>query len=181
MSLFLPDLETDRLVLRMLSVNDAFDMYEYARNPEICKYVTWEAHDSVEDSMSYLSLVEERYKGGEYFDWGIVLKEIGKLVGTCGFVDIDKASSRGEIGYVLSKTHWGKGLMSEAVRKVCYHGFGFMELNRIEARVFPENTRSQSVLKKLGFQYEGTLHQQQLIKGKYQDLMMFSMLKSEFR
>lgn len=181
MEFFLPNLETDRLVLRMLSVNDAFDMYEYARDPEICKYVTWNAHESVEDSMSYLSLVEERYKGGEYFDWGIVLKKIDKLIGTCGFVDINKASSRGEIGYVLSRTHWGKGLMSEAVRKVCSHGFESMELNRIEARVFPENTRSQSVLRNIGFQYEGTLRQQQVIKGKYQDLMMFSLLKSEFR
>ncbi|MCE5176941.1 MAG: GNAT family protein [Caldisericales bacterium] len=181
MGFFLPDLETDRLVLRMLSVNDAFDMYEYARDSEVCKYVTWNTHESVEDSMTYLSLVEKRYQLGEYFDWGVTLKETGKLIGTCGFVDINKASSRGEIGYVLSRTHWGKGLMSEAVRRVCSHGFEFMELNRIEARVFPENTRSQGVLKKLGFQYEGTLHQQQLIKGKYQDLMMFSMLKNEFR
>lgn len=181
MEFFLPNLETDRLVLRMLSVNDAFDMYEYARDPEICKYVTWNAHESVEDSMAYLNLVEEKYKCGKCFDWGIALKETGRLVGTCGFVNINKTDFRGEIGYVLSRACWEKGLMPEAVRKVCSYGFEFMELNRIEARVFPENTRSQGVLKKIDFQYEGTLRQQQLIKGKYQDLMMFSLLKSEFR
>ncbi len=181
MEFFLPNLKTDRLVLRMLSANDTFDMFEYARDYEICKYVTWNAHESVEDSMAYLNLVEERYKNGEYFDWGVTLKETGKLVGTCGFVNTNKTDSKGEIGYVLSRTYWGKGLMTEAVRRVCSHGFEFMELNRIEARVFPENTRSQDVLKKIGFCYEGTLRQQQLIKGKYQDLMMFSMLKNEFR
>jgi [ribosomal protein S5]-alanine N-acetyltransferase len=71
--------------------------------------------------------------------------------------------ARAELGYVLSREHWGKGLMPEAVRAVIRFGFGRMELNRIQARCVAENTASARVMEKAGMTYEGTLRESEYL------------------
>ncbi len=61
------------------------------------------------------------------------------------------------LGYALGFPYWGNGIMTEAVRAVCQYGFQTLNLNAISAYTFPANARSESVLRKNGFQYEGTL------------------------
>ena len=80
---------------------------------------------------------------GDFGGWGIVLKDDGAFIGTCG-VDVGYAPehARAELGYVLSREHWGKGLMPEAARAVIRFGFERMSLNRVEARCIAENTAS---------------------------------------
>ena len=82
----LPAIETPRLLLRKLELEDAADMFEYASDPEVAKDVTWEAHQSIEDSRGFLASVLGKYADKKTSEWGLVLKESGRLVGTCGFV-----------------------------------------------------------------------------------------------
>jgi ribosomal-protein-alanine N-acetyltransferase len=98
----------------------------------------------------------EGYERGDFGGWGVILKDSGEFVGTCG-VDVNYAPehTRAELGYVLSRDHWGRGLMPEAVRAVIRFGFGCIELNRIQARCIAENTASARVMEKAGMTYEG--------------------------
>jgi ribosomal-protein-alanine N-acetyltransferase len=178
----LPELETERLLLRKMRPDDAEAMFTYASDPEVTRYVLWETHRSIEDSESFLGFAAEGYRRGDFGGWGVVLKDSGAFVGTCG-IDVDYAPehARAELGYVLSREHWGRGLMPEAARAVIRFGFGRMRLNRLEARCIAENTASARVMEKAGMTYEGTLREREFIKGAYRDMKLYSILRREYR
>jgi RimJ/RimL family protein N-acetyltransferase len=178
----LPELETERLLLRKMRFDDAEAMFAYASDPEVSRYVLWDTHRSIEDSEGFLRSAMEGYERGDFGGWGVVLKDDGAFVGTCG-IDVGYAPehARAELGYVLSREHWGKGLMPEAVRAVIRFGFGRMGLNRVEARCIAENTASARVMEKAGMNYEGTLREREFIKGAYRDIKLYSILRREYR
>lgn len=178
----LPELETQRLLLRKMRLDDAEAMFAYASDPEVTRYVLWDTHRSIEDSESFLGFATEGYERGDFGGWGVVLKDSGAFVGTCGMdVGCAPEDARAELGYVLSREHWGKGLMPEAVRAVIAFGFGRMGLNRLEARCIAENTASARVMEKAGMTYEGTLREREFIKGAYRDMKFYSILRREYR
>lgn len=177
----LPTLETDRLILRKMSPDDAEAMFAYASDPEVTRYVTWETHRSIEDSRAFLELALGKYESGEEPDWGIVSKGDGRFVGACGIVGWETEHARAEVGFVLSREYWGRGLMSEAVRTMLSFGFERMGLNRIEARCVAENVASARVMEKAGMTHEGTLRQREYIKRAYRDMEIYSILSNEFR
>jgi len=107
------------------------------------------------------------------------LKASGAFVGTCG-MEAAPEHARAELGYVLSREHWGRGLMPEAVRRVIRYCFERMDLNRVEARCIAENTASSRVMEKAGMSYEGTLRGREYIKGSYKDMKIYSSLRREY-
>jgi [ribosomal protein S5]-alanine N-acetyltransferase len=178
----LPELETERLLLRKMRLDDAEAMFAYASDPEVARYVLWDTHRSIEDSEEFLRLATEGYERGDFGGWGVVLKDSGVFIGTCG-MDAGYAPehARAELGYVLSREHWGRGLMPEAVRVVIRFGFERLELNRIQARCIAENTASTRVMEKAGMTYEGTLRESEFIKGAYRNMKLYSILRREYR
>jgi ribosomal-protein-alanine N-acetyltransferase len=174
-----PTLETERLILRKLRLEDAKDLFEYASDPEITKYVTWEPHKSIEDSINLIKFTHERYEKREGIIWGIVYKENNKVIGTCDISPVTK-HFRAEIAYALSRDYWGKGLMTEAVKEVIRFGFEKMNLNRIQAMCIPENIDSYRVMEKVGMKYEGVIREYIYIKGKFQDLKLYSIVRREY-
>jgi len=173
-------LETGRLLLRKMSLSDAEDLFEYASDPEVAKYTTWQAHESIEDTKCFLNSVMDQHKNRQVAPWGVIHKEDKKLIGTCGFVYWDLPNSRAEIAYALSRKYWRKGYMTEAVREVITFGFRTMELNRIEARCKIKNIASARVMEKVGMRFEGILRQHMFAKGTYHDLKIYSILKEEW-
>lgn len=177
----LPELETERLLLRKMRPKDARDMFAYASDPEVTRYVLWETHGSIQDSENFLRFANEGYERGDFRGWGLVLKATGAFVGTCGIeADYHPGHSRAELGYVLSREHWGRGLMPEAVRRMIRFCFDQMDLNRVEARCIAENTASARVMEKAGMTHEGTLREREYIKGAYRDMKMYSILRSDY-
>ena len=178
----LPELETQRLLLRRMRLDDARAMFAYASDPEVTRYVLWDTHASVEDSEAFLRFAVEGYRAGDFGGWGVVLKDSGEFVGTCG-LDAGYAPehARAEIGYVLAREHWGRGLAPEAVRAVIRFGFGRLGLNRLEARCIAENTASARVMQKAGMTREGTLREREHIKGQFRDMELYSILRREYR
>jgi len=176
-----PTLETERLILRKLRLEDAKDIFEYASDPETTKYVTWETHKSIEDSINFIKSSLANYNKKEVIDWGIVYKENNKLIGTCGyFLRALEQHSRAEIGYVIGKKYWGRGIATEAVKEVIRFGFEKMNLNRIQAMCIPDNIGSYRVMEKVGMKYEGVIREYMYIKGKFQDLKLYSILRREY-
>ncbi|MHC1694648.1 MAG: GNAT family N-acetyltransferase [Eubacteriales bacterium] len=176
----IPQLETQRLRLRKIALSDSEDMFEYASDPELTRYLTWTPHVSLAHTMDYLKYVERQYELGKFYDWGLELKEEGKFIGTCGFTSISLSENKGEIGYVLNKRYWGCGLVPEAVRKVLDFGFYRLKLEKIEARFMDGNTASCRVMQKCGMKYESTLHKSMYVKGEMKNIHVFSIDKNEF-
>ena len=176
----LPTLETERLILRKMVLNDAEAVFAYASDSEVSRYTLWETHRSIEDSRAFLEFATQKYENGGEPDWGIVYRGNGCLVGACGLVNWEAEHARAEVGFVLSREYWGRGLMSEAVRAILRFGFERMNLNRIEARCIAENAASARVMEKAGMFYEGTLRQREYIKGTYRDIKLYAILKKGF-
>jgi ribosomal-protein-alanine N-acetyltransferase len=177
----LPTLETKRLLLRKITPADEADVFDYASEPEVSRYMSWEPHQSLEDSRAYLATVFERYQQHTPGPWGIVHKGHARLIGSCGYYDWERNHSRAEIGYVLSRSYWGQGYMAEAVRALIAFGFREMALNRIQAICNVPNIGSARVMEKAGMQFEGVLRQSFFEKGEYVDVKVYAILRNEWQ
>ena len=176
----LPILETERLILRKITLDDLEDMHQYGSDEEVSKYVTWNTHETVSDTKDFVEFVINKYKNKQVAPWGIEYKEDGKFIGTIDFVWWKPNHKVAEIGYVLSKDYWGKGLTTEAARKIIQFGFEEMALVRIQARCNIENTGSARVMEKAGMSFEGIIRKGIFAKGEHYDLKIYSILKEEF-
>lgn len=176
----LPVLETPRLRLRKLSMRDAGDMFEYASVPEVAEHVLWDYHRNISDSMHYLRIVTQQYIEGTPSPWGIVHKELGKLIGTIGFHIWSYSNGYAEAGYAISKDFWNMGIVTEAFTEIIRFGFENMNLNRIEATCKLPNLASERVMQKCNMIYEGILRKRLFAKGEFHDLKMYSLLKTDW-
>jgi ribosomal-protein-alanine N-acetyltransferase len=177
----LPQLETERLVLRKIKKQDVNDFFEYASDPEVSRFVTWDYHKTIKDSKRFINFSLRKYREHSAAPWGIVMKGNGKLIGTAGFAYWLPEHNRAEIGYSIGRNYWNKGLMTEAVREIIRFGFERMELNRLEARCSTDNAASEKVMLKCGMKFEGVLRQQEFIKGEYRSYKMYSILRGEWK
>ncbi len=176
-----PNLETERLLLRRFTREDAQDMFEYASNSEVSKYMTWDTHQTIDDSLGYINFTLDRYEKDETGDWGIVLKENNKFIGSCGFVWVESKNFCGHIGYALSREYWNKGIMTEAAKRLVRFGFEEMNLNRIESVHYKENEASGKVMQKVGMAYEGLIRERGFVKEKFWDLKQYAILREDWK
>jgi RimJ/RimL family protein N-acetyltransferase len=102
------------------------------------------------------------------------------LIGACGFSGFQAGKSHlAEVGYWLAKPHWGRGLMTVVVQRLCRHAFEEFGLVKIIAHVHPHNQASARVLAKCGFQEEGYLRRHFLKDGQFVDARLFALLKGD--
>ena len=177
---YMPTLETPRLRLRKLSMRDAQDIFDYSQDPQVARYVLWEAQTSLSEARSYIRFMLRKYRLGEPASWGIEWKETGRIIGTIGFMWIQRDNAAAEVGYSLSRAYWNRGIMTEALRALLRYGFRSMNLNRIEAQHETENPASGAVMRKCGMQREGTLRQRLLNKGRFVDVELYAILRKDF-
>ena len=177
----LPELKTERLILRPLRMSDAKDMYAYAQDPEVSRHVLWSAHTSIFQTRTFLRSAIRQYRRGEPGSFAIVLKQSGRMIGTVGFMWIDREYKSAEVGYSLGRAYWNQGIMTEALRAVVAYGFDQLGLNRVEAQHETDNPASGRVMAHVGMQYEGTLRQRVKNKGKFVDVALYAILRSDPR
>lgn len=176
----LPELETERLLLRKITAGDAAAIYAYGSDAEVAKYVMWDRHETLADSEGFVQFVLQKYAMGDVAPWGIVYKETGALIGTIDFVSWQPAQRVAEIGYVVSRDYWGQGIVTEAAAKLVEFGFTQMDVVRIQARCFAQNIGSARVMEKVGMSYEGTMRQSIFSKGAHQDVKMYAILRDDY-
>ena len=179
-NLMIPIIETDRLILRPVGMQDIEDMFEYASDAETVRELTFPAHankDVTRDSIENIFM--KRPERGNPEAFAIVLKESGKMIGTCDFFK-GYGSDTHEMGYVLNKKYWRQGITYEAARAVLDFAFNSFGVRRMMIRHLSENHKSEGLIKKLGFTYEGELRKAILNKdGTYSNLKMYSIFKEE--
>ncbi len=177
----LPIFTTERFILRKAQENDCHDLFDLYSNEQVTRYTPLTAFTSIDDAMDELNWYDTISKEQTGFRWVIEEAESKKVIGTCGFLNYEKEHNRIEIGYDLNQSYWGKGVMKEAISCIIPFAFFTMKINKIEAKVEPENLSSIRLLEKLNFYKEGVLRQHEFEKGKYIDLAIFSILKSEYQ
>jgi ribosomal-protein-alanine N-acetyltransferase len=173
-------LQTDRLILQQLTLEDTDFVFHHFSDPKVTQYLMDEPPVvNVEEAQAIIKfyLDPERKTHNR---WGIVRKADHRLIGTCGFHKWEKAHFRAEIGYDLAPDCWGQGYMTEALRAVINNGFERMMINRIEALVYINNPRSFQLLQKMGFKQEGILRDCFYLNGTFYDHYLFGLLRREW-
>lgn len=152
-------LETPRLWLRRFAIQDAQAMYDnWASDPEVTRYLTWPTHEHIDITKTILEDWTSRYHEETYYQWAIVPKDNDdQPVGNIAVVSLDDRIEKATIGYCIGKNWWHQGITSEALKAVIDFLLTDVGLRRVDAYHDPRNSRSGSVMKKCGMQYEGTL------------------------
>jgi ribosomal-protein-alanine N-acetyltransferase len=172
-----PELTTDRLILREVTMNDAESVFRLRSNEQVMKYIPRPRAKSIEEAENWLRVIIEAIQINEAINWAICLKvNPSTHIGNIGYWHLQNENYRGEIGYMLDPLFFGKGIMLEAMKPVLQYGFNVMNLHSIEALVDPENIASCNVLLKAGFQQEGYFRENCFYDGKFLDTVVFSLV-----
>ncbi|MCB2171161.1 GNAT family N-acetyltransferase [archaeon] len=176
-----PKLTTQRLVLRGPMEKDMQPMFDIHTDPDVMRYYGVKPYDTLDKNKKHLDWLTKLHREEIGLRWIITLKDEDTYIGDVGFYDWEKKHSRAEIGYILGKQYWGKGIMTEAIKAALDYGFNEMNLNRIQALIDPRNNASKRVAEKHGFQHEGTFRDYEYEYGDFIDLNMYSVLKREYK
>ena len=142
--------ETDRLILRELTTEDARDMYNLNQDPEVVKYVKNSPFESIDDARVFLEGYD-RYKKEGMGRWACIIKENNEWIGWCGL--ITEKSGEVDLGFRLYRKNWGNGYATEAAKACLKYGFEELGLARIIACSMPDNKASINVIEKLGMTF----------------------------
>ncbi|EEK48367.1 Uncharacterized acetyltransferase p20 [Bacillus cereus ATCC 10876] len=170
------ELYTQRLHLRKTEESDSLSLFKIWSDPDVTKFmniINFTTEDQAKDMIKFLNELAQSNKALRFT---IIEAKSNQIIGSCGYNFLDFENSKTEIGYDISKAFWGKGYAPEAISALLDYAFTNLKLNRIEAKVEPENLNSISVLKKLKFTLEGTLRKSEKSNGKFIDLSIYSKL-----
>lgn len=150
-------IETERLVLRRFTLDDAEAMYHnWASDPEVTRFLMWPTHSSVEVTKGVLTDWVASYGKEDKYEWCIAKKENDEPIGSIGVVKTNEKVKCMEIGYCISRDYWHQGITSEAMKAVMEYLLEEVGVERIESRHDPKNPHSGAVMRKCGLLYEGT-------------------------
>ena len=171
------DIETERLILRDASVDDAEDMFEYAKLEEVTKYLSWKPHLSVKDSEKILEMLSKEAKEKDpYVLKAIVLKENDKMIGTIDARIFGDGLKDAEFGYCLNPKYWNKGYMSEALKAFIQALHKEHGVENVFGSFERENIASKRVMQKNEMYYYETVRRNFKNKGEV-ELIRFKELR----
>ncbi len=176
----LPVLESEDLLLRKPARKDAEDIFRYASDPEVARYVLWDPHRSISETRAFISFLRSRIRAGSPSSWVVTLKETGTVIGTIGFIWCSSENRSAELGYSFSREHWNHGYATQALKTVIDASFRSMPLNRLEAQYDVRNPASGRVMEKSGLRQEGILRSRLVNKGEYVDVAICAILRSDW-
>jgi [ribosomal protein S5]-alanine N-acetyltransferase len=164
--------------LRPLRQTDAAAFFAYLQDPAVTELTSYPVV-----SMSMVEAMIERYErrwaAGELSKWGIVVGDDDQIVGTCGFNDWSKPHRWAELAFDLARTHWGQGLMRQAVAAVLDWAFQQDQIDRVHAFVRVDNRRSERLLESCGFLREGCLRSYRICRGEPHDFYIYALLRMD--
>jgi ribosomal-protein-alanine N-acetyltransferase len=174
-------IETERLILRRVTRDDADAMYRnWASDPEVTKFLTWPTYTSIDDAHGILKLWVQEYEKENFYLWAIVPKNGAEPIGTISVVESSDSAQWVEIGYCIGRNWWHKGFVSEAMKALIAFFFEEVGVGRIQARHDPRNGNSGAVMRKCGMVCEGTLRQADRNNQGICDAAVYSILREEY-
>ena len=175
------ELSTDRLFLRPVTILDAETLYNYRSDAVTNQYQGW-IPKTIDDAQNFISKVSEKIDEYDtWFQFAIISKVDGELVGDIGihFFDVDRYQL--EIGCTLAKSHHGKGFASEALVATIDYLFEDLNKQRITCSIDPQNQASIKMVERLGFRKEAHFKQSIYVDGEWYDDVVYAILKDEWK
>ncbi len=173
-------IKTLRLTLRPFTPDDAEAMFHnWANDEDVCRYLTWQPHATVEVTKQLLTLWCAEYEQPNKYNW--LIEYDGTPIGNISAVLVSDKHEYACIGYCIGKPWWGLGLTTEAAKAVIGYLFDKVGVNRIEISHVTSNPASGKVAQKCGLSYEGTKRGFFRSKtGEFFDIAFYSILKNEW-
>jgi [ribosomal protein S5]-alanine N-acetyltransferase len=176
-------IDTPRLTLRPLALDDVDALWPYVTDPELPKMMSWAAHVDRGETEVYVRRTIAERETGVGATWAIALE--GRVVGVIGLDDITWQLrawrvDRAELGYWLAPPHWRQGLMSEAAFAVVRWGFETLGLHKIKVGCLDGNIGSRRVIEKLGFRAVGRLEDDVWRDGRWWAQLCYELTGAEW-
>ena len=172
-----PLIETERLLLRPASLEDAPEIYFLRTDEKMIRYTNRAPDGSIEETKNKIRQILQMQENNESIMWGISLKDNpATLIGTIGYWRIIPEHYRAEIGYLLHPSQWEKGIMKEALNAVIEYAFKEMKLHSIEANINPDNIPSAALLEACGFIKEAYHKENYYFDEVFYDSLIYSKL-----
>ena len=174
-------IETDRLILRRFTMEDADIMYKnWASDDEVTKYLTWPTHADVNVTRMIIEEWVQKYNDLDFYHWAVELREIGEPIGSLSVVSYESKTASATIGWCMGKRWWGQRIMPEAGSAVLKYLFEEVEFNRIASKHDADNPKSGRVMQKIGMTREGTLRASGKNNRGIVDEVYYSILKEDY-
>ncbi|MFD1371730.1 GNAT family N-acetyltransferase [Actinoplanes sichuanensis] len=167
------ELTTVRLRLRPFTSGDVQAVHAYASDPEVTRYMDWGPNTPAE-SEAFVAEAAAPADGVQPF----AIEHEGHLIGAVELRVTGRTHARGEFGYTLARSAWGRGFATEAATAVLAYAFDRVGLHRVAATCDPANTASRRVLEKAGLTYEGHLKDYLRIRGEWRDRLLYAALST---
>ena len=174
-----PLIESERLLLRQHTLEDAPDYFACYADPEVFSYSPLSEETSLASATHTLNRLLTWHQERFLLCWAIVLKENQRFMGRIQMEDWNDEDHRTAVGYRLGKPYWGNGYATEALRAVIAYLFEQTTVNRIDAVTWRENSASARVLEKAGMRFEGLARQRRFAKGAFRDVKFYAMLRED--
>ena len=176
----LPMLKGEQVLIRQLDDSDVEALFSIFGDPVVTQYMGIPQLRNITDANKLFAGIVSGLENKSLFQWGIVDVDLNAVVGTCTLAQICWTHQRAEIGFALGSSHWGRGLMRQALPLLISYAFESLDLHRLEADIDPRNQRSLKMLQRLGFQKEGYFRQRHQVHGERQDSVMLGLLADEW-
>ncbi len=175
-------IEGERLIIRKLGLGDTDDFYQNIRDKEIVKWTVEIPHPYPKaDAARYIRRSLRMWRQGQEFNFAIVPKITGRLIGEVRLLNLDREDRYALLGYWLGVRFWRYNYMTEAAGLALKFGFECLGLHRINAYLFDKNIGSRRVMEKNHMRQEGTFRDAWRRFGQWHDKVYYAILEDEFR
>jgi len=172
--------ETARLMVRLVEERDLEGLFAVNSDDQVTRFLPYATWRSIDDAHAWLARIVELQAEGRLRQFVVIERSTRGVVGALVLFNVD-GSGRGEVGYVLGRRDWGRGLAREALEALLTQAFAELELRRIDAHVDPRNVASHRLLLALGFRHEGTIRERGVVKDEVVDSNFYGLLAREWR
>lgn len=175
-------LETERLLARPFQSEDIpLAFKNWTSDDEVTRFLTWPTHKSEEDTKAFLDFCIAHYDNPHFYQWGIVLKETGELIGNIAVVNQIEKTQEAELGWALGRSWWGNSYMAEMAKAVIDFLIKDVGFNRVKVAHDSLNKQSGRVMEKAGMTYEGTMRQAGKNNRGIVDMSQYGIIKKDLR
>ncbi|MDA8343901.1 MAG: GNAT family protein [Thermaerobacter sp.] len=177
--MFPVEIRSGRILLRELREDDFPAVHRYGGDPEVARYTIW-GPDDPEQSREFLAAAMAAARSEERREYEFGIEMAGELVGGARIGIKSTVHRLGDIGYVVRRDLWGRGIASEAAMLLLRLGFLSLDLHRVEATCDPKNAGSRRVLERIGMRFEGHLRENVFAHTGWRDSLLFAMLRADW-
>jgi [ribosomal protein S5]-alanine N-acetyltransferase len=176
-----PMIETQRLILRKMEMNDANRMFDYIfSDHRVMDNLIKGPHKSISETINRLTEITNQYVSEKFCYWGIEVKDSGELIGTIDLYNINEDTENCEVGYDIGFNWWNQGYGTEALHAVVEFAFRFMNIHKISATHGIDNPASCKIMLKVGMKREGIIRHMIRKNNQYKDCGIYGILQQEY-